>query len=241
MGDGSSLDDATKASLVRAAQEVPEALLHLAEGSGPLDRVAELCGAAERLRFLNATCHHELFTKEVRWTAEEAHRTRDGLDLATFEMGPAEVLGMQVASDPSAIALIRSWNAGRAFADLSGPAIRSSSAVVCVSMPRMDRENALLAGRAMERVWLRATALGLAVHPISAPILLALMADSPVFDATEREQIAHCAAGIRELFATDDRSPAFLLRIFRAPAPSQRSLRLPIDMLWSIAHPTVTP
>jgi hypothetical protein len=215
-------------------------MAHLAEGAGPLDRVAELCGAAERLRFLNATCHRELFTKEVRWTAEEARRTRDGLDLATFEMGPAEVLGMQVASDPGAIALIRRWKAGSTFSDLSGPAIRSSSAVVCISMPRMDRPHALLAGRAMERVWLRATALGLAVHPVSAPVLLGLMADAPVFDATEREGIAHCAAGIRELFATGDRSPAFLLRIFRAPAPSARSLRLPMDMILSTRHETVT-
>lgn len=240
-GDGSPLEDATKAALLRAAQEVPGAMAHLAEGAGPLDRVAELCGAAERLRFLNATCHHELFTKEVRWTAEEARRTRDGLDLATFEMGAAEVLGMQVASDPEAIALVRQWKAGRAFADLSGPAIRSSSAVLCISVPRMDREHVLLAGRAMERVWLRATALGLAVHPVSAPILLGLMAGSPVFDASERGQIEHCAAGIRELFATRDRSPAFLLRIFRAPAPSERSLRLPLEMLWSNAQATVTP
>ena len=105
----------------------------------------------------------------------------------------------------------------------------------------MDRDHALNAGRAMERVWLRATALGLAVHPVSAPILLGLLADAPVFDASERERIAECAAGIRDVFATGDRSPAFLLRIFRAPAPSERSLRLPLDMIRSTAHAVATP
>ncbi|MBL8010911.1 MAG: Rv1355c family protein [Flavobacteriales bacterium] len=241
LGDRSPLDGPTKVALLDAAAEVPGAMAHLLEGAGPLDRVAALCGAAERLRFLNATCHHELFTKEVRWTPEDARRTRDGLDLATFEMSAAEVLGMQVASDPEAIALVRAWKAGSAFTNLSGPAIRSSSAVVCVSMPRMDRDHALNAGRAMERVWLRATALGLAVHPVSAPILLGLLADAPVFDASERERIAECAAGIRDVFATGDRSPAFLLRIFRAPAPSERSLRLPLDMIRSTAHAVATP
>lgn len=240
-GDGSPLDAATRAALIQEAQRIPGAALHLVEGAADLERVAELCGAAERLRFLNPTCHHELFTKEVRWTPEDARRTRDGLDLATFEMGAAEVLGMQVASDPQAIALVRRWKAGSAFTDLSGPAIRSSSAVVCISMPRMDRPHALLAGRAMERVWLRATALGLAAHPVSAPVLLNLMADAPVFDASEREEIARCATGIRELFATGERSPAFLLRIFRAPAPSERSLRRPMDMILSNANTTVTP
>ncbi|MCC6401083.1 MAG: Rv1355c family protein [Flavobacteriales bacterium] len=241
MGDGSPLGDAARAALHAEVQEIPGALAHLVEGAERLDRVAVLCGEAERLRFLNATCHHELFTKEVRWTDEDAQRTRDGLDLATFEMGASEVLGMQVASDPDAIALVRRWNAGRVFMDLSGPAIRSSSAVLCISMPRMDREHALLAGRAMERAWLRATGLGLAVHPISAPILLGLMAHSAVFDTKEREAIGHCAGGIREVFATGDRSPAFLLRLFRAPAPSVRSLRLPLNTIWANAPAMAIP
>lgn len=231
--------DSTKEELMRAVTDVSGCSAHWVTGPERLSEVAEHVCTAERIRMLNRIGHQELFGHEIRWTPGSAVGTGDGLDLATLELKPSEQAAMRVAADPEAIGLLREWKAGNGFRKLSGDAIRASAAVCLVSIPDSTARSVLEGGRAAERMWLAATAAGIAVHPISAPIFLAhhiRYGGGAGFDRFETDDIIQAFAGIRHVFATKDREPLFMARLAFADQPTARSIRLPLSSIFHHRH-----
>lgn len=237
LGDGRPIPtDHLLAMRYAATSVIPSSEVHFVTGQTGLNDVAAVSGAAERVRIMNPICHKELFTREIRWTAEEAERTGDGLDLATFELTLSERTGMSVASDPLAMGHLRSWKGGKGFENMSGPGIRSSSAVVLVSIPENTMRHRLEGGRAVERVWLKATELGLAVHPIAAPILLGILKPDGVFNDDEQDEIDRLYKRTLRLFELGGRQPLFMMRLAYAGQPSVRSLRRPLEDMFTTGN-----
>ena len=89
--DGRAIDLDHLKELKAAGESVDGATIHLTREKAVLDRLGGICGSAERLRLLNPHAHQEFFQRELRWTAEDANRTGDGLDINTLEMTRAGV------------------------------------------------------------------------------------------------------------------------------------------------------
>src|SRR5207253_5408616 len=83
------LDPDDARALQRAVASVAGCALHVVRDASELAILADVAARAERLRMLHPIGHRDLL-REVRWTAEEAQRTRDGVDLTTLELSPAE-------------------------------------------------------------------------------------------------------------------------------------------------------
>lgn len=207
--------------------------MHLLEDRAKLVQLADLCGQSERIRILNLTGHAEFFGHEIRWTAEEAERTRDGLDIATMEMRPTDLAGLQVASDPRAIELLNRWKGGKGLENVSAPAIKASSAAMLVTAQRDSLPDRIQASRLFQRLWMAANAIGLAVHPIAAPILLThglpLIKDQ--LGAHEREELEHIQQELDRLWDLHGRKPIFMARLAQAGEPSMRSYRHPLSAI----------
>ena len=196
-----------------------------------MDAMAVTIAAAERIRVLNPIGHRELFHKEMRWSTAEAARTRDGLDLPTMELKITEEVGFRVAADRKAMDLLQRWEAGQAFMKLTKENIATSSALMLISCTARDAKGLLNAGRAVQRAWLAATANDLAVHPCSAPILLAhhvRHGHGGGFSASERAEVMLRYEATVEAFNLGQREPFFMVRLSFAGAPTARSLRRPI-------------
>ncbi|MBK8338509.1 MAG: Rv1355c family protein [Flavobacteriales bacterium] len=224
------------AALIAAGSTIPGCATHVLSTQAELERVAELVGRVERIRILNPIGHKELFHHELRWNKEEAQRTRDGLDLNTLEMSLAQRTVLGVAADQEAIGLVRAWNGGQGFTRISGDPIRASSAVVLISGVDAGTTNALRGGQCMQRVWLAATGLQLAVHPISAPILLAhhvRFGTGHGLGNDEQHEVLECFQRLADLFPTTAGEPLFLMRLAHADPPSARSLRRPLETLFT--------
>ncbi len=220
--------------MAKAVLTMPGCTADLLDSRESLSRLADLCGAAERIRAVNPSGHREFFEHEVRWTEEEVRRTKDGLDLATMELRPVDLAGMQVASDPRAIALIDQWRGGKGFEGISAPAIRMSSAAALISVTDNTKQGRLNGGRAMERLWMRAHAEGLSVHPVAAPIFLTQMLpfNLKAFRAHERAELEQIREYFNTLWSLAGRHPLFLVRLTPGSEPSARSLRLDLrDLL----------
>ncbi len=220
--------------MVKAVLTMPGCTADLLDSRESLSRLADLCGAAERIRAVNPIGHREFFGHEVRWTEEEAKRTKDGLDLATMELRPVDLAGMQVASDPRAIELIDQWRGGKGFEGISAPAIRMSSAAALISVTDNTKQGRLNGGRAMERLWMRANAEGLSVHPVAAPIFLTQMLpyDLKAFRDHERAELEQIRDNFNTLWGLIGRHPLFLVRLTPGSEPSARSLRLDLQDLF---------
>ena len=222
----------TREALLGATAGVPEAELHLVEDPERLDELGELLGRGDRLRFLSRTMHREMMS-ELRWTADEVRRTRDGLDITTLEMTAAELAGLRVMSSWAAMELVGRLGGGRALERPARKAVAASSALGVVSAEGWTREAYFAGGRAMQRVWLRATALGLAFQPMTPITYLFARLElgggeglSPAEAATLRELRGRFEGVFPE---ARGKGQPMLFRLARAPAPTARALRRPVD------------
>lgn len=228
------LPSAIRDRIGTAARSIPQVNATFFSDPALLAEIAALCGAAERLRVLNPIGHHEFFHKELRWTPDEASSAKDGLDIATLEIGMKDIAGLRVASDPRARELLAAWKGGRNLEDLSRRAVQNSSAVLLLSTEGDDVAVRLAAGRAMERAWLTANGSGWSVHPVSAPLFLThvLQYDLPAFSETEKQELRSLKARMeRMLDLAAGEHPIFLMRLFKSENTITRSLRLSPDQL----------
>jgi hypothetical protein len=89
----------------------------------------------------------------------------------------------------------------------------------------------LLGGRALQRLWLEATSLGLAVHPVTPLTLFGLLEhDHGWLSNRERVDLEAVDSELAALFAIGEHVPVIILRLHRASgAVQERSHRRPLD------------
>lgn len=90
------------------------------------------------------------------------------------------------------------------------------------------------AGRAVQRLWLTATSLGLSLQPELTPLIFSrYVREERCFSqsAAARIQAQTLAEQLKEVLANDTSKTAFLGRIGYGVAPRARSLRLPLQRL----------
>jgi hypothetical protein len=212
--------------------------IRLVRDRSTIDRMATLTGRAERIRFLNHTCHHDMFVKEMRWDRNEAERTRDGIDLETLELPLADRVGLRVASDERAMVLLRGWGGGMAIEKITSRSVKASGALAIISVKDLNDRTTFDAGRTMERFWLNASFMNILAHPVGAAIFMGLHGRfdrEGMLSDEEHKEAASILAELKELVDTDGLEPFFLLRLGRATGPEVRSLRRPVQDL--IIHP----
>lgn len=227
-----AIDDSVLRAMADAVAEVTRCEMHTVVDAEARAAIAEAIASAELVRVLSPIGHDEFFGHEVRWTTQEAEATRDGIDLATMELKPSARVAFKVASDPATMDLLRLWNGGSGFKYATRGSVTDSPALCLISTDRNDPGAMLDAGRAMERMWLAATAHNLAVHPVSAPILLAhnvRFGGGKGMNPAERDAVIRTFEEVRTRFKVGDREPMFLLRLCHAPPPTARSLRRSLE------------
>ncbi len=222
------LDPSVLAELAAAIRSVAGAEVQFVEDDADLAKLGELVGAGDRLRFLDEACNRDLLG-EICWTPGEAQLRRDGLDLATMDLGRGDRAALQMLRSWPTLQLIRAWGGGRGLSKAGQEAIVHSAAVGLITMPRVGYREYLLGGRAMQRMWLTAATHGVAVHPMTTlPYLFArvLRGAGEGLNPTTIAEARHLRAPYRELFElTDDTAEVLLFRVSRAEPTDARALR----------------
>lgn len=213
------------------AAAAEDATVHAITGADALAEAAELLGASDRVRYLTPQLHGQLYA-ELRWPGEDL---RTGIDVRTLEPAPDELAKLQVGRRTDVMDRLREWSAGAALGESTVDRVRASSALVAIGFRARaggipDLADYARAGAAVERVWLRAQLLGLAVQPVSPVFLYAdrredLRIVSPEFTDT----LASIQRRFQELLGLpEDENVALVLRLSYAAAASVRSRRLPV-------------
>ncbi len=204
-------------------------------------RVAGLVAAAERLR----NRLPEIYEVHRKVVDVEASRSPERVPLAALGLDPVtervvagilrdEALWRAMVSTPGAIE--------PAVAMMGWRPVMASGAVVLLGVPSdvdgSDRVRALLrAGRAFLRLWLTATAEGLALQPFFAPIAFSWYAAEGAAFSSEpwaRHEADRVRARLERLWPSQPvRRIVMAARIGRPPPrpPRGRSVRLPLEAL----------
>lgn len=205
--------------------------IKLIEDRDTMRAVAKASTTYESLIFQNRELHDALFGN-IRWTKEEAERTKDGLYIRR--------LGLS-ALDQQSIGMLKSWSIlgvlqrlgiariiGAVTAQKSVKKYLTSGAMCAVIMPTRSREAFVNAGRLGERLWLTATSLGLQAQPISGVLFLAnrlLDGKTASYSETQAELLRSAVAAFKDCFDERDGEVLFVLRIGKGAPQKVRSHR----------------
>jgi molybdopterin/thiamine biosynthesis adenylyltransferase/nitroreductase len=236
LGERRPLDEADRQALQQAAP-APGARLQFLEGAEPLEKIGTILGAGDRLRALSEALSAETFA-EIRWTPREVENTRDGLDVATLGLPPAGRALLGVLARAPVRDFLRRLGAGRALGGGARRAVAAAAAVGLLTVEGVGPSSYFQGGRAVQRLWLTATARGLAFQPMTAlPYLFARLERGGGAGLTgdERRQLGELRGRYRELFEVPPGSgEVMLFRVAHAGPPAVRSLRRPLEDVLSI-------
>ena len=206
----------------------------LVTGPAGVSRLAAAMAAAERAELLVGPLQRRR-AADLRWSAAAAARL-DGTEVAAMGLSTAELVQLSLWARPGASSLLSEIGGGRAVEQMARRRLESSAALGAV-LAAPTAAGAVEAGRELQRLWLRATELGLGLHPLGAlPALLLWL-------ASERDRassvVGDLLSGVLEarglLGAESEEAVVAVFRLIHAPIPALRSLRLPVDRVLVIA------
>jgi molybdopterin/thiamine biosynthesis adenylyltransferase/nitroreductase len=226
------------AQVLASAARERGAKLQLCNERQVLDGLTQVLTDAERLRMLCPVLHAELM-QSLRWTLAEAEQTRDGMPVESYATSPADVAILQLARSPQVARLLRDVGGGTGLAATVAPTIASSAAVGLLTIPGTDPAAFVRGGRAMQQMWLTASALGLALHPINTLVAMFARVERHAGAGLDPQEVA-AVVELRERFSqffTVSMSDAevLLFRLSYTDGAPERSMRRDIDDAFSVA------
>src|SRR5260370_39728178 len=116
--------------------------------------------------------------------------------------------------------------------------IANASALCMITLPEYNLKNFFEGGRSMERFWLAATNLNIAIHPLISPFYLFPRITHSNGEGLDPKSISELT-GLREKFKNltnldDSGAEVFLTKIAIAPAPLLKTHRLPLEKVLTI-------
>jgi nitroreductase len=221
-------------SLSEAGSKVPGADVTWLTSDDELLAAGELAGSADRIRFLDSELHRQLMT-ELRFRRDEVQATRDGIDVETLGLSCEDQAAMELLRSTEGMRYLREWNAGANLKKMSAKAIAAASAVGLLTMPAVPGAF-LHAGRALQRIWLKATSLNMGLHPMAGlPFLLARLTRGNGLGLQEstRGDLRRILPVYQDLFRIEPgRVDVILFRLQCGIPKAPRSVRKPLEEMF---------
>jgi nitroreductase len=232
---GRALSEETISALRESIQQRPLVRLCTISSATEKQTAAGILGKGNVLLIQHQVLFSQMMS-EIRWNRNDAERSGDGVAISTLELpSPAVLLLRTLRRYPP----LRRLLPRRALEKMPEPAVMGCSHL-CVLALRgaLSTEGFVNAGRAVQRLWLKATALQLAVQPLATLPFLVLRVqefDAAGLSGSEARQLRMLGAELKDLYALgEDEFPLFVFRLSSpAASASDRSLRLPHRSLYT--------
>lgn len=200
-----------------------------------LAELGVILSECDKIRVLNKWGHYDFFHREMRWTAQEAIEKGDGIDIRTLEVPPEMMGAIKMLQEEEVIETLRKVGGGDGFNEISRQAINAAGAVGLVIRPTFAPEEFFLGGMAWERLWLKATVMELAIHPLIAPLYLFPRYEHGASEGLEKadvEKLKHLRQRFLKLWKLpNNKGEVFLFRVFKTNHTPVRALRLPLETI----------
>lgn len=222
-GTGAPFPSGLSETLCRLANE-HGARLQLSVDPAEIERAGAIFAAADRIRYLTAHLHREMFS-ELRWPGDNDQDF--GIDIRSLELDVGTMAALSLLRRGDVLATVDSWESGAILGEDTYKRTVSSAALATVLVDGQHLTDFARGGGAMAAVWTAAQEAGLALQPVSPPFLYA-------HNTSELRELSgkHAAEleRLREEFsALVGQQPAeslvLTLRISVAPDTSVRSRR----------------
>ena len=211
---------------------VPGAELTIIDDFNTIDKIAAIAGIADRISLLHAPSHFEFF-RQLRWSNDECMRTGDGVHIDSLGLSQAEIIAMRMIKKQEVIQLLSDWRGGQALEYTARKAVASSFGVGLLTMPDYSPLNYILAGKAIQRMWLSATKSDISIQPMQAAVLqFTHLSNGRAVNMPDhvREEITEMYDNFSSIFhGLETTKPVFMFRMSIAEKPVIKTYRRQIE------------
>jgi molybdopterin/thiamine biosynthesis adenylyltransferase/nitroreductase len=224
--------------LTTYSESIPGAKFRIFTDENVIKSIGRVIGACDRTRLLNPEGHFDFVHREMRWEPNDAKYTRDGVDIRTLGLPNAQLAALGILKDENVIRTLKELKGGKALDLLSIRTVSTASALCMITLPKFQLLDFFEGGRAMERFWLAATNLGLAVHPLISPFYLFPRITHGNGEGLDEESVKELTA-LRKEFTSltnleESQAEVFLTKIAIAEEPTIKTYRLPLEDVLTI-------
>ena len=213
-----------------AAAEAAHGRLALAESREDLDRLGRVGSTNEEVMLANRSLHRFFFS-HVSWTKQEDERRKVGFYIETLELPPPAKVLFRVFRHWPLMRLLAALGFNRVVAAQNAAVNASASAIGALTISGTEPLDFVKTGRAMERLWLTATSLGLSLQPLTGVLFFKLNLDGGEehgFSLREQKLITKAYQDASQVFQANGAHIAFMFRVGRGDAPSAQAIRFPL-------------
>ncbi len=237
IGSGKGIPRDRYEKLKNVVRSVDGMSLQIVDYEEELATIANIVGASERIKLLTPASHHEYF-KTIRWSNDECIRTSDGIHIDQLGLSKMEIIMHKMLKKQEVGQLLSDWNGGQALEYGIKSKILSSFAVGLLTIPESSTKNYILAGKAMERMWLAATKYDVAIQPLNDSILQfnhASASRNSLIPKHLKQEIQVNRNAFSSVFnELENKTPAFLFRMSVAERPLNKTYRKQIEKVTII-------
>jgi hypothetical protein len=225
-------------SLIKAVAE-KYAKLHLMEEGGGKKEFARLLSLNDRILFENRQLHEFLF-EHLRWTRRQFEESKDGMSIESLELGRFQAKMMKLLSSWSLVRIFNGFGFSKFIHLQSYELCKGSSALCLLSHEGKEFDSYVNGGRVLQRLWLTATSLGLAFHPMTGITFLLYRLYNGAAGLSDGHQ--RLLFGIHEkmkklFLLSETQSIIIAFRIGYADPPSDKSVRRTLKEVFKEGKP----
>lgn len=221
------IQDSTFEELVGIASEAGFNL-SVFDHEDQIKRFAKINGSMDWVRMINVEGYND-FVKEIRWDHFEAEKTKDGIDLETFDLDVADMAALKMINNAKAMKFIRDHKLGKGFTKISDSTFKSASAICLLTAKEFSPKTFLNAGLVIQRMWIHANMKQIGFQPVTASLFMyhqLLKGDSNKFTPFESELIIKSYSEFRNLICKEEtEEEIFLFRLNIAQGKVVKSYR----------------
>lgn len=207
-----------------------EAQVVLVEDRSAIEDLARVGSTNEEVMIGNKALH-QFFFSHINWTKEEDEQKKIGFYIKTLELPPPAVFSFKIIKSWSVMKVFRSLGFPKVVAKQNAATYAASAAIGAILLAGDTPLDYIKGGRALERIWLTVTSLGLSLQPLTGILFFDLRishGDTDLFSADEQKKIISAYETAQGVLSTGSRRVGFMFRVGRGEAPSAQAVRFPI-------------
>lgn len=216
------------------ASEMGEGEVIFIQDSEKMKDVAKAGSVNEQVMFGNKFIHN-FFFEHINWTEKEELEKRLGFYIKTLELPPPAQVALRLFRYWPVMNLLNKLGLNKIIAKGNAVNYANSSAMMVFSVKNNFPRDFIIAGRLMQRLWLKATAMGLSAQPIAGMLFFMqaiIGGETNKFAPFQIELIKNAYAKIKDVFGINNEIPVMILRVGYGGEPTARSSKKPPEVIF---------
>lgn len=230
------LTKSEQTALESSISEIKNINITLIDDSKNIETLARVGSTNEEIMLANKNLHNFFFS-HVSWTKEDDEKNKTGFYIKTLELPPPAEKMFKLFSNWGVMRVLAKLGFTKIIAKQNAATNAAAAAFGAIIIKNTEPLTFVEAGRAMERVWLTATSLGLSFQPLTGILFFKLKIngkEADAFSTKEQELIKQAYRKVNGIFSADDKHVAFMFRIGKGAPPSAHAIRFPLQEVISV-------